>query len=234
MSKVEPISAPSFIEGISKLEGSRSLVRDHFREVLTRALDGDAETFTARLIEVLADMQADQLIAMIGAQAAEAGLSDEVFVTLAAAPRLDRGSSRHRASLGPDLVGRGWHPAEPISPGVFHRWSGPGTLSSIFLPHLTAGTFLAEGVVRFMLPEARESFRLRLAEGEMTHPIFTSVEGNSLHFETTLQLAEGGRSNFTRIEFFCQPTGKPNDFDQKNSDRRSLGFYLQSLSLTAV
>lgn len=230
------LTATSFDKGLSEFEATRELVRDHFCEQLEHALSGDAESFRERLIAVLADLHADLLVASVRSDAASGVFSPTLAeaATLLPALRLQEGISAFEPSLGPTLVGRGWHQAEPRDEGLFSRWSGPNSLSSIFLPRLMSGSYVVNGELRFLVADARETFRLRLGDADFERPRLSMVKPDIWFFEMNVPVVDDGRSTFSRLEFFCEKLARPVDGDPNSRDTRTLGFSLHALNMRKV
>lgn len=190
----------------------------------------ETRPFQDRLLDVLADVKAAALVASARTdpQLAELDAPLHDAVAVLAPPRLSQGLSEHRPRLGPGLVGRGWHQPELIGPETYGRWSGPGALSSIFMPHLAGGDYWVEGDLRFLMEGAEETFQLRLG-ADFVSPELTRQSGG-MSFRARLSVDQDARSSYCRLEFHCGLTGRPRDLGSQ--DDRTLGFFLTRVEIT--
>lgn len=228
--------AAAFSDRLDDFDAARELTRDYYRENVTAALSGDDIPFRDKLIDVITNLHVDLFLAMSRADERMGILPPSLHeaVTLLPPMRLRQGVSSLAPSLGPKLVGRGWHQPEPVGSGSFSRWSGPGCLSSIFLPRLVSGSYVLGGEVRFLRAEAADAFRIRIGEGDFTAPQLQPSSPDFHKFEITLPYSEDARSTFTVLEFFCEKLGKPADIEIHNPDQRVLGFWLSELYISKV
>lgn len=229
-SSKKSLSASGFREVTAEFDSAREVVWLNVRRDLSRILADETRPFQDRLLDVLADVKAAALLASTRTDPLLADLDDPPLkdtVAVLAAPRLGPGATGHRPRLGPGLVGRGWHQPEPIGQGTFGRWSGPGSLSSIFVPHLASGDYWVEGYLRFLMEGAEEAFQMRLGQEFVTPRLVRQAAGWS--FRARLSIEHEARSSFSKLEFYCGVTGRPRDLGAE--DDRTLGFFLSRIEI---
>lgn len=193
-------------------------------------MSDETRSFEDRLLDILTDVKAASLVASTrtNPELAELDAPLRDVVSVLAPPRLSGGVTDHRPRLGPGLVGRGWHQPEPIGPEIYGRWSGPGSLSSIFIPHLAAGAYWVEGYLRFLIEGAEDRFQVRLGDDFVSPAMSRHTSG--WRFRTRLMVEQAGRSSFSKLEFHCGLTGRPRDLGAE--DDRTLGFFLSRVEIT--
>lgn len=224
------LTASTYRATLSEFDAAREVVWTNVRRELAEALSDENREFQERLLDVLADVKTAALVASVrhDPSIADAALPTPDAASVLSALRLGAGNLSSRPSLGPGLVGRGWHQPEPSGPDCYARWSGPGSLSSIFMPRLERGSYWIEGRVRFFITEAVNGFRVRLGS-EFVAPEMTAFDEDSWRFRVQLDLQQDSRSTFSRLEFFCPALGRPKDRGQ--TDDRTLGFFLSDVDL---
>lgn len=231
LSSTKPFSAEAYRKAVSDFDAARAVVWSNLRAQMAEVLADDARDFQERLLDILADVKTAAFVASVRndpALAEDEALGQE-FVSYLSAARWGPGATTIRPFLGQGLVGRGWHQPEPTGPNSYGRWSGPGSLSSIFIPRLDPGTYWAEGVVHFFVPdEAVDGFRIRLGT-EFGVPEMTPLDEEKWAFRILLEQAPDARSSFSRLEFFCSAMASPRD--KGSSDPRRLGFFLSDVSI---
>lgn len=225
----KPLSASGFREVISEFDSAKEVVWLNIRQDLSRIMADESRSFEDRLLDILTDVKTASLVASSRSDpelsALDAALPEVVSVLAPA--RLGRGVTDHRPRLGPGLVGRGWHQPELIGPETYGRWSGPGVLSSIFIPHLAAGAYWVEGYLRFFIEGAEDGFQVRLGDDFISPTMTRQTNGWRFRVRTTIEQA--GRCSFSKLEFHCSLTGRP--CDMGGEDDRTLGFFLSRIEI---
>jgi len=230
-SSKKSLSASAYRNTVSDFDAAREVVWSNLRAQLAEVLSDDSRDFQERLLDVLADVKTAALVASVRNDPTlveDDALSREIGSVLSAA-RWGPGATSIRPSLGQSLVGRGWHQPEPTGPDSYGRWSGPGSLSSIFIPRLDAGTYWVEGTVHFFLPdEAVDGFRVRLG-AEFGAPEMMPLDEGKWVFRILLEQTQDARSSFSRLEFFCSAMASPSE--KGSGDSRRIGFFLSDVNI---
>lgn len=230
-SSKKSLTASVYRNAVSDFDAARAVVWSNLRAELAEVLSDDSRDFQERLLDVLADVKTAALVASVRNDPSlveDDALSPEIGSALSVA-RWGPGATSIRPSLGKGLVGRGWHQPELIGPDSYGRWSGPGSLSSIFIPRLDSGTYWVEGTVRFFVPdEAVGGFRVRLGT-EFGTPEMKPLDEGRWAFRILVEQTQDARSSFSRLEFFCSAMASPRDKGLKDS--RRLGFFLSEVNI---
>lgn len=228
------LTAKDYRNAISDFEAAREVVWSNLRAQLSESLAADSRDFHERLLDVLADVKTAALVASVRNDPSlvdDQGLNSAIGSVVSAA-RWGSGTTFSRPSLGEGLVGRGWHHPEPIGPDSFGRWSGPGSLSSIFIPRMEAGTYWVEGIVHFFVQDRAEGdFLIRLGS-EFGTPEMTPLSEEKTAFRIRIDHIQDARSAFSRLEFFCSAMASPKDTG--SSDHRRLGFFLSEVTISSI
>jgi hypothetical protein len=211
----------------------RNILQTHFESMLRDELQGSPLAEDAALVSVLAGLRSDMFYGLSVSRGVQHAADIPALAPVLkrqAAPRIKGRNKADHVSLGPDMIGRGWHGPDRENVAQFRRWSGPGSLSSIFMDALEPGLYMASGHVRFLVPDAAQDFQMRLDE-DFVRPELSNVGGNRYKFFARLPCRNALRSNFTVLEFYCSQVVQPKVVEPQNTDPRKLGFCLFDLSL---
>jgi Sulfotransferase family len=128
------------------------------------------------------------------------------------------------------ISGSGWHLREGDETAF--RWTGPGTVSTLDFPLVSACDLTIEmSVVNALAPDVLQSLKLRVND----HPVSLGVlyaHNNAAIFQGRIpSSAFETDAPFTRLTFECDRTLSPQELDPESQDHRPLGLAFSRIQI---